>query len=101
MASTERLGLESELLEPGGALEHADELRLDPGKVGRYRLQRLHGAGQRFAVLGLDIVVGLPRQHIGNAGRGYEGEDNQNGERADQAQHRRLAASEARAKRRA
>jgi len=90
--AADRLSLELQSLEAGGALEHVDELGLDAREIGGDRLQRLDCPGQCLAVLSLEVVVGLPRQHVAEPGADQDHRHDQEGERRDQAQHHRLAA---------
>ncbi len=47
------------------------------------RLQRLDRAGQSLPALGLEIIVGLPRQHVAEAGAGQSRNDDQDRQRRD------------------
>ena len=88
LASAARLALELELFESRGALEDADELGLGAAKIGGDRGESLDCSRKRRPVLGLEMIVRLPRQHVGKRGaKGYRRKEHAR-ERNAQAQHR-------------
>ena len=89
------LGAKPEPLDARHALDHGDETGLDAGAVRHNRLQRLDGGRQRLPAPCLERVVGLPGQHVAEAGASQHSDDDQGRERSDDPQDQRLAASEA------